>query len=106
MAKGHGSRRDEDIRKLLLEQEASGLSVAAFARERGVPSWTLYGRRRRLRKHKASAKDADFVQVHIRPVQPVPSAIEVDLKTGMRVRVPTGFDADELRRLLGVLASC
>lgn len=106
MADRDGSRRDEDVQRLLAEQEASGLSVAAFARERGVPTWTLYDGRRRLRKRKGRAKGADFVQVHVRPVQLPPSPIEVDLKTGIRVRVPAGFDADELRRLLGVLASC
>ena len=105
MAKRDGKRRDEGVRKLLAEQEASGLSVAAFARERGVSTWTLYDGRRRLQKRKARAKARDFVQVHVRSVQAAPS-IEVELEAGMRVRVPAGFDEDELRRLLGVLASC
>ena len=69
MADRDGSRRDEDVQRLLAEQEASGLSVAAFARERGVPTWTLYDGRRRLRKRKGRAKGADFVQVHVRPVE-------------------------------------
>ena len=106
MAKREGKRRDEGVRELLAEQEASGLNVAAFARERGVSAWTLYDGKRRLRKRKAGAKAGDFVQVHVRPVQAAPSSLEVELEGGMRVRVPAGFDEVELRRLLGVLASC
>lgn len=94
------------IRKLLVEQRASGLSVAAFARERGVSPRTIYEGRRRLLKRKAHVEDIDLVQVHVRPVLPASSLIEVDLKSGVRVRVPAGFDAGELRRLLAVLASC
>ena len=106
MAKGDGKRRDGETQKLLVEQKASGLSVAAFARERGVPKWRLYEGRQRQRKRKSRAKKADFVQVHVRPVQPAPSPIEVELEAGMRVHVPLGFDEDELRRLLVVLSSC
>lgn len=106
MAKRSDKRRDEGIKELLAEQQASGLSVAAFARERGLPRWKLYEGRQRLRKRKSRAKDADFIQVHVRPVEPASSPIEVELKAGMRVQVPPGFDEDELRRLLGVLASC
>jgi len=106
MAKRVGKRRDEGIRRLLDEQKASGLSVAAFARERGLSKWRLYEGRQRLRKRKSRAKKADFVEVHVRPVQPARSPIEVELEAGMRVHVPPGFDEDELRRLLGVLSSC
>ena len=106
MAKRDGRQLDGDIRTLLVEQKASGLSVAAFARERGVSKWRLFEGRHRLRKRESRAKGADFVQVHVRPVQPASSAIAVELKAGMRVHVPLGFDEDELRRLLAVLSSC
>ncbi len=106
MAKREDRHQDGDIRTLLAEQKASGLSVAAFARDRGVPKWRLYEGRQRLRKRKSRAKKVDFVQVHVRPVQPAPSPIKVELEAGMRVHVPLGFDEDELRRLLAVLSSC
>lgn len=106
MAKREGGRGHGDIQTLLAEQEASGLSVAAFARKHGLPRWLLYEGRRRLRKRAERDKKAAFVEVKVRPLRPAPRPIEVDLKTGVRVHVPVGFDAGELRRLLGVLASC
>ena len=47
-----------------------------------------------------------FVQVMVRPERPASAAMQVELCTGMRVHVQSGFDASELRRLLEVLASC
>ena len=85
MAKADGKRGDGETQKLLVQQQASGLSVAAFARERGVPKWRLYEGRRRLRKRKSRAKGADFVQVHVRPVQPASSAIPIlDMSLALR----------------------
>ena len=106
MPRVYGRRQDGEAQKLLVEQQASGLSVAAFARERGVPKWRLYEGRQRLRKRELRAKEAEFVQMHVKPVQPAPSPIKVELEAGMRVHVPFGFDGDELRRLLAVLSSC
>ena len=106
MAKRNSGRRDGDVRELLAEQRASGQSIAAFARKRGVPAWRLYDVRRALRKRTARGKSADFVQVHIKPLPAASSAIEVELDAGVRLRVPANFDADDLRRLLGVLAAC
>ena len=49
---------------------------------------------------------AQFLQVRVAQEASVPSVIEVELRAGLRVRVPLGFDEGELRRLLGVLTSC
>ena len=106
MAKRKSVRGREDIRGLLAEQLASGLSIAAFARERGVSAWRLYDGRRALRKRAARKESTEFVQVHVRPVPASSSPIEVELDAGVRLRVPADFDEDDLRRLLGVLASC
>jgi len=41
--------------------------------------------------------------------QPLPAAIEIELPSGERIRLPRGFDADDLRRVFAVLeasASC
>ena len=106
MAKRKSVQQREGILELLAEHRASGLSIAAFARERGISAWRLYDGRRALRKRDARKKSAGFVQVHVRPVPTASSPIEVELADGVRLQVPANFDADDLQRLLGVLASC
>lgn len=46
---------------LVEEQAGSGLSVAAFCRERGVPAWQLFAWKRRLRP----AAVESFVEVQV-----------------------------------------
>ena len=106
MAEPARRRSDERRRQILAEQRASGLSVAAFARERGLSAWTLYDWRRRLGEQAVPQEKPEFVQVMVAPSASRASTIAVELEAGMRVHVPAGFDAAELRRLLEVLASC
>lgn len=108
MAKRGVGVREAAMRQLLAEQEASGLSVASFARQREVAAWTLYDWRRRLRERarRERAGKASFIQVKVRPEWRAPSTIQVEVRAGVRVHVPVGFDEGELRRLLGVLGSC
>ena len=91
--------------ELLVEQQSSGLSIAAFAKAKGIPSWSLYNARSRARR-KASR---EFTEVAIAPARETgPSApwIELALPSGITVRVPHDFEEVALRRLLGVLATC
>lgn len=107
MANGVRRRGDERRRQVLAEQRASGLSVAAFARERGLSAWTLYEWRRRLGAAQSEpVAKPELVQVMVTPSASRASTIAVELGAGLRVHVPSGFDAAELRRLLEVLASC
>jgi len=94
------------MQELLAEQEASGLSVARFARGRGVSAWTLYEWRRRLRREREPQASEGFVQVHVARTQGRTATIAVELPTDVRVHVPPGFEEDELRRLLVVLGTC
>jgi transposase-like protein len=98
--------RQAEMQRLLSEQQASGLSVRRFARERGISAWTLYEWRRRFRRQEANAKRATFVQLEFKRAAICAPTISVELSSGMRVHVPSGFEERELRRLLGVLASC
>ncbi len=100
----------EDLPALLEEQAASGQSVAAFARERGIPVWKLYRAKRvatasspsRSRRRKRS-----LVPVHVvDPVVAVAPPLELQLTGGHRLLIPRDFDEVGLRRLMGVLASC
>ena len=64
---------DERVAKLIKAQKRSGMSVAAFAREHGVPVWKLYqaGRARRRRRRK------EFIEVAVSPKEPDVSPLEV-----------------------------
>ena len=92
---------DPQVAKLIEDQKRSGMSIAAFAKEHGVPVWKLYqaGRRRRRRR-------TDFVEVAVGPKAPAPPPLEVVLPGDLRVRIPPDFDETTLRRLLGALTSC
>jgi transposase-like protein len=103
----HGSGLWEKWRAIVSEQIASGQSVAAFCRERGVTSSQVFAWKKRLRE----AERAQFVEVQIEPAEPLPElgirqqakAIEVRLFKGRSIAVEPGFDADHLRALLAVL---
>jgi transposase-like protein len=97
----------EKWRGLVSQQIDSGQSVAAFCRERGVPSSQLFAWKKRLRE----AEAAQFIELQVKaPEQAVEAvirepgkAIEVRLLRGRSVVVEPGFDADHLRALLAVL---
>ena len=103
-------------RSALALQARSRLSVAAFAERIGVSPATLYLWRRRQeaeqRVSPASSKrpsdgDAQLLQVRI-AVDPARSAdpLTVQLGNGIAIEVPSSFDPDALRQLVGVLHGC
>ncbi len=94
---------DPQLAELLAHQEKSGLSVAAYSREHGVPKWKLYDGRRALRKRESAFVE---VEVEVDPVHVGDTPLEVVFPGDLRVRVPHDFDAASLRRLVGVLSSC
>lgn len=117
--------REVEWRRVLAEQERSGLSVAEFARRRGVSAgslgWWRYVARRRAAERRGTqiratgrrVKRGRFVEVRLAPerrglgASVAGASFEVVTPGGCMVRVPVHFDADVLRRLLTVLgASC
>jgi transposase-like protein len=105
----HGTGLWEKWRAIVSEQIASGQSVAAFCKERGVTSSQVFAWKKRLRE----AERAQFVEVQIKPAEPLreigilqqAKTIEVRLCRGRSIAVEPGFDADHLRALLAVLES-
>jgi transposase-like protein len=94
-------------RDLVAEQEQSGLSVAAFCRDRELAQSQLTYWKRRVRE----AAKAAFVEVQV--AEPRVQAwalgsttIEVRLKNGRSLMVAARFDAGHLRALLAVVESC
>lgn len=96
----------------ILEQQAeSGLSVTEYAARAGLSAWTLYGWRRRLgavADASPSSERPRLIEVAVsRPTAPATEGLLVRLGDGRRsVVVPSGFDGDDLRRLVAVLESC
>lgn len=118
------SKTEARWRLLIAEQERSGQSVREFAQEKGVSAWSLYGWRSRLgfsggRKRSgptaktrgSTSAEAEFIAVEVVDEESArvvgePPLLEVEIGD-VRVRVPRGFDAEEIGRLVSVLrASC
>ena len=108
----HSKARVAEIRGTLGDLARSGQSVAAFARERGMPAWTLYDWRRRYGdgadgsvEQTGGEPGAEIVRVEVTEQQRSKSAFEVEIGE-FSICVSAGFDASELSRLLRVLRSC
>ena len=102
----------DDARELLRAHRHSGLSLAAFARQRGISADRLRWWRRKppAVRRVQRTRTVKFVPVRIRERGPVLAAVrpgdgfEVVVRGGQTVRVAANFDEAGLRRLLGVLA--
>ena len=94
------NRRDsqDQWRRIIRDQQASGLSVAAFCRRAGVPQSSLYAWKRRLRHV------TDFVEVQLPASTALDSsALELRLSGDRHVIVRPGFDRRTLLELVSTL---
>jgi transposase-like protein len=94
-------------RDLVAEQEQSGLSVAAFCRDRELAQSQLTYWKRRVRE----AAKTPFVEVQLAEPRVQARAlgsttIEVRLNNGRSLMVAARFDARHLQALLAVVESC
>ncbi len=109
MSKPRDPAKERFWRHILEQFHASGLSVAAFCRLHHLPAGSLYAWRRTLAdrdRRAAAAEPPQFVPVLLSATAmpgDAPAALELLLPQGRVLRVPAGFDADSLRRLLAVL---
>ena len=97
-----------ETRELLEEQRSSGLSVAKFARSKGVKPWSLYNAQSRERRLSVGRRKPQLTEVRVVDAAdsgPSPK-IELALPSGIAIRVARDFDEVALRRLLGVLSAC
>jgi transposase-like protein len=86
----------EDARAVLAELEASGLSLREFAEREGLDRQRLY----RWRAQIGVAAEPTFIEI-ARPSSG--AVIEVVLRSGHMLRVPAGFEAETVRRLVAIL---
>jgi len=102
-------RSRAEVEALVGEFEASGLMRAAFCQERGLAVGTLDKYRRRVQsKPQSGAGTLLPVEVVSSPSRHANSEIHgsvltVELRSGRRIEVYRGFDAQTLERLLAVL---
>lgn len=91
---------EDDARTVLAAQDASGLSVPAFAAREGLDPQRLYFWRRRLGNSAMTSEAPTFIEVR-------PAAgrelVEIALRSGHVIRVAESIDAGALRRLVDAL---
>lgn len=95
--------REQFWRDLIVRQQRSGQSIAAFCRTQGVSQPSFFSWRKRLRLHRAPSA---FVPVQIDlSSSPLahPAPIEIVLRSGTCVRVSHGCDRQMLETVLAVL---
>lgn len=96
--------REPYWRKVFSRWRRSGLSVREFCQAEGVNEPRFYWWRRKLET--AEAPKPAFLPVHViaNDAEPVVSqSIEVVLHNGRCLRVPPGFDAETLVKLVELL---
>ena len=86
--------------KTIAEQEASGLSVPAFCREKGVCAGSFYHWRRRLRTVDEPVR---FALVETRPAPDCAAPLELIFTSGERLRISRGVDAATLQLVMAAL---
>jgi len=91
---------ENDGRTVLAAQDASGLSVPAFAAREGLDPQRLYFWRRRLGNSAEPSEAPTFIEV--RPAA-ARELVEIALRSGHVIRVAESIDAGVLRRLVDAL---
>lgn len=114
MAKMTKAERERHYRELFADHQRSGLSLRAFARERGIPVGTLKYWKHELKRRDAAREqdqgnEAQFLPVKL--VAPVEKTVatesyEVILREGFVFRMPRDFEVDRVAALLKAVSAC
>ena len=103
------SPREIEWTRILERWKSSGLSGRAFCEREGLGEPVFYSWKRKLRLRgeaqvkPAARKAVQFIPVEVKSLVTIGAPLEVVVGLGRVVRVPSGFDAAELKRLLLVL---
>jgi transposase-like protein len=92
------SEKREYWSKLIVEQEASGQTIRAFCKERGVADHCFYFWRKRL-----GLGRSEPVQFALLKTVASAAPLELLLASGERLRIANGVDAATLRLVLDAL---
>lgn len=99
-------RSRQEAEQVAAEYESSGLSQIEFCQERGLALSTLARYRSRLQRQAAAGSNTLLaVEVSGQPPASVAagSPLTVVLRSGRRIEVGRGFDADALEQLVRLL---
>ena len=98
----------EDAAVVLEAAAGSGLPLWTFAEQQGLDPHRLYRWRRRLGRGAPAPEPMRFEELVVQRADREASdpQLELVLPSGHVVRLGSRFDADALRRLLGVLDAC
>ena len=91
--------RKANWRKLITEQERSGLTVRRFCEQQGIGEQAFYQWRRRLRNE----APVRFALVETASANKTAEPLELILATGERLRIAAGVDVTKLRAVLEAL---
>jgi len=111
VGKVRDKKKEAYWRRQLVEHRSSGSSVVGFCRRRRIAPHQFYWWKRRLSRldDQDGAGQAEnepaFVPVRLPVFSFSAGLIEVVHPGGCVVRIPPGFDADSLRRVLDALAA-
>jgi hypothetical protein len=95
---GSGYWREAEARVVVAAWRQSGATLTAFARSRGVHPRRLARWARRLEGKRR--EPVRFHPVRLVEKRPREAKLEIVLRSGCRVRVPSGFAVEDLRRVL------
>ena len=103
--------REKEMRAFVREHDKGRLTWAQIADREGIAISTLNWWRSEIRRRdrdRVTDSRADFVEVEISTAtETSPIVLEIVLLDGRSVRVPSGFEAADLRRLLAAIdAQC
>lgn len=94
--------REDQARVIVSAWRRDGGSLARFAERVGVDARRLGRWAARLKR--TEARSLDFHPVRLTAAaEPRSDGIEIDLGDGRRIRVPRGFETEDLRRVLALL---
>jgi hypothetical protein len=102
--RGNAQGREQLWRERIASQQTSGQTVAAWCRDAGVAKQSFYAWRRRLAAGDESRRTPQVAPVAL-PVQitsllPPPAPLEMQLPSGVVLRIAAGCDARLLREAL------
>lgn len=108
------AKTERRYRQLLAEQQRSGLSLRAFARERGIPAGTLSYWKHELKRRDAAREGSEGSRTRFLPVKIVPpteepaasEGYEVLLGQGCVLRMPRDFEVERVAALLKAVSAC
>ena len=93
----------EEMKRLLVKRERHGWTYRELAQKSGVKAHTLSWWAWKLRQEEEAP---GFVEVDVSVPAHDAVAIEVEMRSGHILRIPSDLDDCSLRRLLAVLAEC